>query len=247
LGFVTVCVLSQPAVIIEEALIIPVLDVPVLSSEAGRDISRAIDSDNNVDRVVHTLEATKKLSTAAGTLLGVATGAKGSIESVGTSAEQHALAGAERQIGKTTATAERSALRDSAPGSGVASTPRNFSAVEPGPLPPKVAETFAGGRYTERVLQEETILYRVHGGRSGEIGRGGATFLSPNPQVGGLQSQIDLALRPEWGNTATQVTRIRIPKGTVIYEGPVSSQGGAWVGGTPQVYVPKIDPEWIIR
>jgi RHS repeat-associated protein len=129
----------------------------------------------------------------------------------------------------------------------VPSGPRAFSAIHPGPLPPNVAETFAGGRYGERVLQDETVFYKVHGGRSGPIGRGGGTFVSPNPQVGGTQSQIDLALRPEWGNTATKVTRIRVPAGTVVYEGLVSSQGGPWVGGRSQVYIPKVDPNWIVK
>jgi RHS repeat-associated protein len=122
---------------------------------------------------------------------------------------------------------------------------RIYSAIEPGPLPRSIAETFSGGRYTERVLEKETIFYRVHGGKAGVIGRRG-TFVSPEPQVGGLQSLIDLGLRPEWGNTAAGVSKIKVPAGTRVYEGIVSSQGGPWVGGKVQVFIPKISPEWVV-
>jgi hypothetical protein len=122
---------------------------------------------------------------------------------------------------------------------------KSFSAIKPGPLPDDIAETFAGGRYTERVLQRDTTYYRVHGGKAGPIGRRG-TFVSPTPQAGGLQSQIDSALRPEWGNTAAKVTQIRVPAGTTVYEGIASSQGGIWVGGTPQVFIPKVLPGWVL-
>jgi hypothetical protein len=122
---------------------------------------------------------------------------------------------------------------------------RVYSAIEPGPLPSSIAEAFSGGRYTERVLEKEAIFYRVHGGKAGVIGRRG-TFVSPEPQVGGLQSLIDLGLRPEWGNTAAKVSKIKVPAGTRVYEGIVSSQGGPWVGGKVQVFIPKISPEWVV-
>ncbi len=129
----------------------------------------------------------------------------------------------------------------------IAATPirsRQYSAVDPGPLPSRVAETFAGGRYREIILEENTVFYRVYGGKAGPIGRNGATFVSRSKQIGGLQSQIDSALRAEWGNTATEVAEIRVPKGTVIYEGPISSQGGISVGNSTQVYIPNVEPSW---
>ena len=87
-------------------------------------------------------------------------------------------------------------------------------------------------------------MYRVAGGKAAPMGRRG-TFLAAEPQVGGLQSPIDLALRPEWGNTATEIYIFRVPAGTTISEGPASSQGGAWVGGKTQVYILEANPEWI--
>lgn len=40
-------------------------------------------------------------------------------------------------------------------------------------------------------------MYRVSGGNAGEVG----SYVSRTPQGGGLQSQLDLALNPAWGNT----------------------------------------------
>lgn len=44
------------------------------------------------------------------------------------------------------------------------------------------------------------------------------------PQGGGLQSQLDLALNPSWGNSTENVTKVIVPKGTVIYEGVAAPQ-----------------------
>jgi hypothetical protein len=79
----------------------------------------------------------------------------------------------------------------------------------------------------------------VYGGKAGPEGKDG-TFYSPTPQKGGLQSQIDLALRPEWGNTAKNTVSVYLKPGTIVYVvGNSASQGGIWVGGTIQIYVPK--------
>lgn len=120
-----------------------------------------------------------------------------------------------------------------------------YGAVDSGPLASQIAANFSGGRYTERFLETDTIFYRVHGGKAGVFGREG-TFVSPYQQKGGLQSQIDLGLRPEWGNTASNMTPIFVPAGTRIFDGGVSSQGGAWVGGAPQVFLPK-GTMWPVR
>jgi hypothetical protein len=53
-----------------------------------------------------------------------------------------------------------------------------------------------------------------------------------------MQSQIDLALNPRWGNTAQQVTRIRVPKGTTIFEGAAAADGRL-LGGGSQVFIPS--------
>jgi hypothetical protein len=122
-----------------------------------------------------------------------------------------------------------------------APVPLRFGPVTPGPLPPGIANTFRGGSYAETQLERTTSLYRVYGGRSGKIG----SFWTRTPPSGPLQSRIDLALNPSWGNTANQTVRIDVPAGTTVFEGAAASQG--WlVGGGSQVVVPRVDPNWII-
>jgi RHS repeat-associated protein len=73
-------VLSQPMVVIEEALINPIREVSQQSGRVGIHISRAIDADNGVDRTVHLLEATKEGAAAFGTLGSLAAGAQGLVK-----------------------------------------------------------------------------------------------------------------------------------------------------------------------
>lgn len=78
--------------------------------------------------------------------------------------------------------------------------------------------------------------------------------MSRTPQNGGLQSQIDLALKPEWGNSAESVTTVNVPKGTTVYEGTAAPQTlnesaggtGQLIGGGNQTYIPrkKLNPIW---
>jgi uncharacterized Zn-binding protein involved in type VI secretion len=112
----------------------------------------------------------------------------------------------------------------------------------PGPLGPKVAGTFRSGTYTEIVTKEPTTLYRVWGGKSGEIG----PYWTKTAPSGPVQSIVDSALNPAWGNTATNVTKIQVPAGTTIFEGIAAPQGGL-VGGGNQIFIQKVDPSWIMR
>lgn len=92
-------------------------------------------------------------------------------------------------------------------------------------------------------------MYRVHGGSAGKVG----WYLSRTPQGEGLQSQMDLALNPSWGNTTENVTKVIVPKGTVVYEGTAAPQAitdslgniiGILPGGGNQVYIPKVETGW---
>ncbi len=117
---------------------------------------------------------------------------------------------------------------------------KTFGPMNPGPLADDVARTFSGGTYTQKVLTQDTTFYRVHGGDAGKVG----SFMSRTPQNGAMQSQIDLALNPAWGNSAISVTKVTVPKGTVIYEGSAASQSinggaGSLLGGGNQIYRPK--------
>ncbi len=112
----------------------------------------------------------------------------------------------------------------------------------PGPLGSKVASTFRSGSYTEVITSETTSLYRVYGGKAGEIG---PHWTRTRPS-GPLQSVIDSAIDPAWGNNATGVVRIDVPRGVTIYEGAAAPQRGL-VGGGNQVFVPRVDESWIVR
>lgn len=112
----------------------------------------------------------------------------------------------------------------------------------PGPLGEHVANTFRGATYAELTTTETTTLYRVWGGSAGEIG----PYWTRTPPSGPMQSIIDSALNPAWGNTAANVTRIQVPAGVRIYEGVAASQNGL-VGGGNQVFIPKVNPEWVVK
>ncbi|RHH66519.1 MULTISPECIES: hypothetical protein [Vagococcus] len=56
-----------------------------------------------------------------------------------------------------------------------------------------------------------------------------------------------------WGNTATNLSKVTVTKGTVIYEGTAEAQTltdnmgnmiGTLPGGGNQVYIPEVDAKW---
>jgi filamentous hemagglutinin len=118
-----------------------------------------------------------------------------------------------------------------------------YGPLNRGPLPQAIANTFRGGSYAEVLTETPTILYRVYGGTAKELGG----YWSRTPPAGPVQSIIDSALNPQWGNTAVNVVKIEVPVGTKFYEGAAAAQGGL-VGGGSQVLFPKdvkIDSSWI--
>jgi filamentous hemagglutinin len=118
-----------------------------------------------------------------------------------------------------------------------------YTPLNPGPLSLDVVNTFRSGTYTEMVAQQPITLYRVYGGIAKPIG----SYWTQTPPTGPLQSIIDSALLPEWGNTASSVVKIEIPVGTKYYTGVAARQGGLVGGGNQVVFHPdfKIDPSWI--
>ena len=136
----------------------------------------------------------------------------------------------------------------------VANTSREFSAIDPGPLADRLAETFSGGRYREVILSEDTILRRV-GTADEPLGR----FFSTQSADSVVQARIDRAILPRWTSGAESPIdtefEILFPKGTKVYIGKVGSQGGFYVGGTEQIVIPnpwtidnlKIVPKSILK
>ena len=118
-----------------------------------------------------------------------------------------------------------------------------YGPMNPGPLSQDVANTFRSGTYTEMVAQQPTTLYRVYGGTASELGG----YWTQTLPAGPVQSIIDTALLPQWGNSATNVVQIEIPAGTRYFTGAAAPQGGL-VGGGNQVVFPqgfRVDPTWI--
>ena len=115
-----------------------------------------------------------------------------------------------------------------------------FSPINPGPLTDDIANSFRSSTYTEKILTEDTVFYRVYGGDAQMVGN----YMSRTPQNGGIQSQFDLGLNPTWGNTAESIVEVTVPKGTIIYEGSAAAQGinggaGNLLGGGNQIYIPE--------
>ena len=127
---------------------------------------------------------------------------------------------------------------------------KKYNPANPYPkLSEEIQNSFSGGTFTEKVLVQDTTFYRVYGGKAREVG----SYLSRTPQGGGLQSQLDLALNPSWGNTTEKTTKVVVPKGTTVYEGFAASQNiydsfgnviGELPGGGSQIYIPRVEVEW---
>ncbi|MHB1530021.1 MAG: filamentous hemagglutinin [Acidiferrobacteraceae bacterium] len=130
---------------------------------------------------------------------------------------------------------------DAVAAEGAADTVVHFGPHMEGPLPESISSTFRGGSYAQVTLGSDTTLYRVYGGSAPEIG----LFWSRTAPAGPLQSEIDLALNPSWGNTAQNVATIRVPAGTTIYDGFAAPQGSL-LGGGSQVYIPKVNTGWVV-
>lgn len=121
-----------------------------------------------------------------------------------------------------------------------------YGPMSPGPLPSDVARTFRSGSYTATITSSPTTLYRSYGGTAGPLGQ----YWTRNAPRGPLQSQLDSALVPGWGNTATNTASMSVPRGVTIYEGfagPQSTGVGQLIGGGSQVYIPRknVNPGWI--
>ncbi|MFC3932563.1 hypothetical protein ACFOSE_07295, partial [Streptococcus dentapri] len=125
--------------------------------------------------------------------------------------------------------------------------------TNPGPLvehPSTPNRNFYGGRYNVSTLERDTILYRA-GSSDNPMGQW-FTVEAPNSRA---QVRIDTAVKDIWMNPdgsysgqspIDKVYKIKIPKGTTIYDGPVGSQGGIYLGGIGKQQI-FIDSPWNIE
>ncbi|EOF5101318.1 hypothetical protein ACK1QP_004714, partial [Salmonella enterica] len=113
-----------------------------------------------------------------------------------------------------------------------------YSAINPGPLSDDLAGTFAGGKYRELILSQDTELYRAS-----VEGRPFGQFFSLDKPQSVLQTRIDKAVLPNWPGGGTSpldsVFKLKIPAGTKVYVGDVGYQNGIYLGGTQQIVVPS--------
>jgi hypothetical protein len=114
-------------------------------------------------------------------------------------------------------------------------------------MPENPAGGFAGGRYNVIVLVRDTILYR--GGAAGGGRNAFGQWFSFEASTSRAQIRIELAVKPHWIDPATgeslgsspveSLYAIKVPAGTTVYVGPTSNQGGIYLGGRVQVFVPE--------
>ena len=99
-----------------------------------------------------------------------------------------------------------------------------IQAVNAPALTANVARTFESSKYTVRVLQQDTVVFRAEGGRLGRWF--GTTRPGSAAEAERMYNVID------YGNDLAEISQYTIPKGTLVYEGQVA-------GGTAtQMYVP---------
>ena len=125
-----------------------------------------------------------------------------------------------------------------------------YGPLNPGPLhnlPTTVVQSFRSGSYTGRTLAAPKDLYRVFSDPENKFG----AYWTDLPPSGPLQSTIDSALLPSFGNAAERVVHIKVPPNETIFEGFAGPQSEArgirLLGGGRQVVLNKVDPSWEIR
>jgi hypothetical protein len=90
---------------------------------------------------------------------------------------------------------------------------KKYTPINPGPLDKRIADTFRSSSYTEKITPKEIILYRVISKNGNPTGN----YLTRAKPRGPLASVIDSSLDQNWGNTATKIVKLKIPKGIKLY------------------------------
>jgi type VI secretion system secreted protein VgrG len=107
-----------------------------------------------------------------------------------------------------------------------------------GPLSPQDAAAFKDGKYAEKILTKDVKVERLHGGGVFPQGR----WVTGGSRPPGLEGKIRMALRPEWGNDASESSSFTLKAGTKVYEGIMADQGTGYAGGATQILIdpPKV-------
>ena len=107
-----------------------------------------------------------------------------------------------------------------------------------------IADTFRSSTYLSFKNNDDLVLYRVQS-RPYSKGDHLGSFWTKEKPLGPIQSTIDSALDPTWGNSGKYWIKAKIPKGTQIFEGRAASQKG-FAGGGSQVFVEKTQNTWVV-
>ncbi len=113
---------------------------------------------------------------------------------------------------------------------------------ETSPLNARIASSFRTATHSECVLDTDMVMHRVYSEPAAELGR----YWTLDQPQGPLQAVIDFGLDQTWGNRATDVITIQVPRGTTVFVGVSAPQRGLVAGGT-QVVIENVDPNWIVN
>ena len=82
------------------------------------------------------------------------------------------------------------------------------------------ATSFRGATFKSKIAIKPITTYRSWSNPDYEVG----SYVSRTRPAGPLQTQLDLALAPQWRNTAENVTKLEIPRFAPFYEGAAGVQ-----------------------
>ena len=116
-------------------------------------------------------------------------------------------------------------------------TPFDYGPLARLPDVATVIGSFRGGSYylTEVEKEEGLVLYRLYDNKHA---RACGRFWTMEDREGVLGDRIDLAVPIKW-NDFTNTNSLIVPKGVLLYEGPIGPQPGGLVGGGWQIFIPR--------
>ena len=105
---------------------------------------------------------------------------------------------------------------------GVRKEPTSFVAryQRNGQLNLSQATSFRGATFKSKIAIKPITTYRSWSNPTYEVGG----YVSRTRPAGPLQTQLDLALAPQWGNKANHISEYEIPQFTPFYEGAAGVQ-----------------------
>ena len=116
-------------------------------------------------------------------------------------------------------------------------TPFDYGPLAMLPDAATVIGSFRGGSYylTEVQKEEGIILFRLYDDKHT---RACGRYWTLESREGVLGDRIDLAVPTKW-NDFTKTNSLVVPKGVLLYEGPIGPQPGGPVGGGWQIFIPE--------